>query len=224
MYPFPCIGTFEFTDLTLATRNRLYPRLLFRLQAGATFLDIGCCLGQDIRKLVFDGVPAENVAGAELRQGYIDLGYDLFRDRETLVSKMYQANLLDGPTVEPWPQLEGRFDVVNFSMVLHVFTREEQVTMFERGIKVLKTGEVGTTILGMACGAEEPSEDMWHGKAVMIHNPETFKKLIKEVEDKTGTKWEVEVELDNYLNMWVPKYHWVGPKVRRLLWEMTRVA
>jgi len=210
--------------LTLSTRNRLYPRLLLRLQAGATFLDIGCCLGQDIRKLVFDGVPAENLAGAELRQGYIDLGYELFRDKEKLVSKMYQANILDDLTVEPWPQLEGKFDVVNFSMVLHVFTREEQLVMFQRGIEVLKAGELGTTILGMACGADEASVEEWHGKGVMIHNPETFSKLIEEVGDMTGTKWKVEVELDNYISMWDPKYRWIGPRMRRLVWELTRVA
>ncbi|KAI0545618.1 hypothetical protein F4679DRAFT_560611 [Xylaria curta] len=223
-FPFPCLGTFEFLDLTLSTRNRVYPRLLSRLQAGATFLDVGCCLGQDIRKLIFDGVPAENVAGAELRQGYIDLGYDLFRDRETLASEMHQANVLDDPTVAPWPQLLGRFDIVNFSFVLHCFSRDKQVVMFEQGIRVLKAGKLGTTIMGMASGANESHMSMWHGEGVFIHNPETFRNLIQEVEEKTKTKWKVEVELDNYINHSEPKYGWIGPKMRRLVWEMTRIA
>ncbi|KAI1172928.1 methyltransferase [Nemania sp. FL0916] len=223
-YPFPCVGLFDFIDLALSTRNRLYPRLLYRLQAGATLLDIGCCLGQDIRKLVFDGVPAENVAGAELRQGFIDLGYELFRDKKTLASKMYQANVLDDSSVGPWPQLEGTFDVVNFSMVLHVFPRDEQISMFERGVKVLKTEKLGTTILGTACGGDEPSVEMWYGTPVMIHNPETFQKLIEEVGEKTGTKWKVEVALDNYMSIWEPKFQWIGPTIRRLVWELTRVA
>lgn len=94
-YPFPCIGAFNFLDFWLATRNLLYPRLLARLKGGATFLDIGCCLGHDIRKLVFDGVPGENLAGVELRQGYIDLGYEFFRDKDTLGAKMYQGDVLE---------------------------------------------------------------------------------------------------------------------------------
>ncbi|KAI0149576.1 hypothetical protein GGR57DRAFT_504753 [Xylariaceae sp. FL1272] len=223
-FPFPCLGTFEFLDFVLSTRNRIYPGLLFRLRGGATFLDVGCCLGQDIRKLVFDGVPADNVVGAELRQGYIDLGYELFRDRDILPSEMYQANVLDELTVAPWPKLQGRFDVVNFSFVLHCFSRDEQVVMFERGIAALKERTLGTTIMGLASGAHEATVSMWNGKGVYIHNPESFRSLIEEVEEKTDTKWQVEVELDNYINGEDPKYHWIGPKMKRLAWDMTRIA
>ena len=53
------------------------------------FLDVGCCLGTDMRKLVFDGVPAQNLVGIELRQQYIDLGFDLFRDRNRLGAKIF---------------------------------------------------------------------------------------------------------------------------------------
>lgn len=223
-FPFPCLGTFEFLDLVLSTRNRLYPRLLLRLQGGDTFLDVGCCLGQDIRKLVLDGVPASNVAGAELREGYIRLGYELFRDRDTLTSEIHVADVLAGAAAAPWPRLEGRFDVVNFSFVLHCFSREEQVGVFARGIQVLKEGKLGTTILGMASGAHKSFVSLWHGKGVLLHNPESFRGLVQEVEEKTGTKWLVEVELDNYIHVSEPKYRWIGPKMRRLVWEMTRIA
>ena len=64
-FPFPCIGTFEFLELTLSNRKRLYHCLLSLLHSGESFLDISCCLGQDIRKLIFDGAPAQNLVGAE---------------------------------------------------------------------------------------------------------------------------------------------------------------
>lgn len=37
-----------------------------RLKDGARYLDVGCCLGQDIRKLVADGVPSAHLYGVEL--------------------------------------------------------------------------------------------------------------------------------------------------------------
>ena len=73
-------------------------------------LDIGNCFGHDIRKLVFDGVPGGNLAGVELRPEFIELGYELFRDRETLGARMVQGDVLGKRGEEPWVELEGGFD------------------------------------------------------------------------------------------------------------------
>lgn len=37
-----------------------YDEVLSRLKNEQRLLDLGCCFGQDIRKLVHDGVPSEN--------------------------------------------------------------------------------------------------------------------------------------------------------------------
>lgn len=223
VFPFPCIGVFDFLEFSLANRSRVYHKLVARLQAGETFLDVGCCFGHDIRKLIFDGAPAENLVGAELRQGYIDLGYDLFRDRARLKAKILQANVLDDITSGPWPDLVGKFDIVNFSMVLHVFPWDGQVAMLERGIQALKPAKLGTTMTGIACGNEDGLELDWDGK-IPVHNPETFRKLVGEVEAKTGTRWEVKVELDNCWIVLDPRYEWMERGMRRLVFEMTRIA
>lgn len=95
--------------------------------------------------------------------------------------------------------------------------------MLERGIQVLKAGKLGTTIIGTACGTEGGVEEDW-GEKIPNHNPETFRELMAEVEARTGTKWEIEVELDNCWSVWDPKYFWIGPRMKRLVFEMTRVG
>ncbi|KAK3325921.1 hypothetical protein B0H66DRAFT_616655 [Apodospora peruviana] len=220
-FPFPCIGNFDFLGLALSLRNLLYPRLLSRLQpGGARFLDVGCCLGQDIRKLVFDGAPAENLVGLELRQGYINLGYDLFRDRSKLGAKMLQGDFVNDSLDDK--EIWGRFDIVNFSMVLHVFSWEDQVRLLERGIKALKPNTSGTSIIGLACGSLDGKIEDWGGQ-VPAHNEESFVRLVKEVEERTGTRWEVDVELDTFFDVGDPKHAFLGPEFRRVVFELTRL-
>ncbi|KAK3348681.1 hypothetical protein B0T25DRAFT_457117 [Lasiosphaeria hispida] len=223
VYPYPCIGHWDFLDFQLAARNELYHDLLTRLKGGATYLDIGCCLGHDIRKLIFDGAPSGNLAGVEICQGYLDLGYDLFRDKETTKTQFLQGDVLD--PAGPWPQLEGKFDVVNIGMFLHLFTWEENIQVFERVIKTLKTGELGTTIIGNALGnVNDKVALQWLNKAIPTHNVESFKRLISQVEERTGTRWEVNAEVDTGIGIYDGKRTYVDANFRRLIFHITRIA
>lgn len=198
----------------------MYPRLLWRLEAGARFLDIGCCLGHDIRKLVFDGVPAEQLRGVELQQGFIDLGFELFRDKDRLGDTFLQGDVLkDG---EPWTQLAEGFDLVQLAMLLHLLTYEEQISGFKRAIECLKPGP-GTTILGIAVGTVGGTVEDWAGKKVPAHNAETFKELIADLEKRTGTRWTVEVSLDFAMYKYGNRRPWGSELVRRVVFELTRI-
>ncbi|KAL9591365.1 MAG: hypothetical protein Q9179_007798 [Wetmoreana sp. 5 TL-2023] len=118
VYPYPCLGQNRFLNLSLS-RHPQYPEVLARLsrsrnalpasQPGESlepkkppelFLDLGCCLGQDIRKLVVDGAASENLYGLDIEPHFIDLGYELFRDRRTLKSRFTIADLLTSEGVE----------------------------------------------------------------------------------------------------------------------------
>jgi len=220
-YPYPCVSQLDFLDFQLSQRNLLYPRLLDQLKGGAKMLDIGCCMGHDIRKLVFDGVPGENLVGVELQQGFIDLGFELFRDKDHLKAKLLIGNIMEDGA--PWDDLYGKFDIVNFGMFLHMWNYDEQVAVLERGIKCLKP-EVGTTIIGNAVAVVDGAVMDWIGKKVPAHNVETFKLFIADVEAKTGTKWELDAELDYRYSKWNGKDTWAGDTMRRLTFELTRVA
>jgi hypothetical protein len=50
-YPYPCIGGFHFLKFGLAS-NPNYQSVLDRVKQGQTLLDLGCCVGQELRKLV----------------------------------------------------------------------------------------------------------------------------------------------------------------------------
>jgi len=236
-FPYPCVGQFDFLDFPLSTRRMLYPRLLSLLKAGGTLVDVGCCLGHDIRKLVFDGVPGGNLVGVELHQGFIDLGFELFRDREGGDGegygdgkggqrgkgglRFYQGDLLADGGV--WDLLDGGFDVVNLGMLLHCFTWEEQVRVLERCVGLLKTGK-GVSIVGITCGTVDGRVEELAGKKVPAHNEETFGRLVKEVAEKTKTEWEVDVECDYGVSVWDGKHTWVGTRMRRVVFELKRLG
>ncbi|OIW26841.1 methyltransferase [Coniochaeta ligniaria NRRL 30616] len=221
VWPYPCLGQFRFLELNLANRADIYPQLLSRLRGGdQRFLDVGCCLGQDIRKLVYDGVPSENLAGIELEAGFVELGYELFRDRDTLKSRFAVGTILD----EDWVVLkewEGQYDVVQLGMILHLFTWEEQARVFEHAIRLLKR-EGDVAIIGQATGNLDGIASPSWRKNTFRHNAETFGKLISEVERSTGTRWEVTASLDDGLSVHDGKRTWDDPKTRRLLFEVRR--
>jgi len=123
---------------------------------------------------------------------------------------------------EPWTSLEGRFDVVNLGMILHMWTYEEQIDVMKRAIQCGKA-EPGTTILGIAVAVVDGAVEDWIGKKVPAHNVETFKPFMKDVEKRTGTKWKVDAELDYAISAWAGSWTWVGERCRRLLFELTRL-
>ena len=83
VFKYPCIGLFAFLKVRLAD-SPLYPTIIDRLRSGESLLELGCGLGQEIRRMVVDGAPSENISGADLQQPFIEYGYGLFNDRATL--------------------------------------------------------------------------------------------------------------------------------------------
>jgi hypothetical protein len=50
-FPYPCIGCYRFLDI-LIVKSQAYEEIVARLKKGERFLDIGCCIGQELRQLV----------------------------------------------------------------------------------------------------------------------------------------------------------------------------
>ncbi|KAI0799866.1 hypothetical protein BC629DRAFT_1499626 [Irpex lacteus] len=70
VYKYPCIRMFEFMRLKLARLPAYHLVLeLCQERTNAIFLDMGCCFGNDSRKLIRDGWPVENVVASDLRGG-----------------------------------------------------------------------------------------------------------------------------------------------------------
>lgn len=103
-----------------------YPTILTRLKSGDALLDLGCCFGHIMRQIVFDGAPSENLTGTDLRPEFIELGYELFRDRAIFKSDFVTGDILDEDD-EGLASLNGRFDVVHAAAFFHLFDWSTQV-------------------------------------------------------------------------------------------------
>lgn len=109
-----------------------------------SLLDLGCCWGQDLRKLAFDGVPVTSLHGADLRPDLMAVGFDLFRGRNRwsqLPDAFFELDVLDPVLPTSLSSLSirhgnrplvkdicstGVFTVVHIAMILHLFGRPQQ--------------------------------------------------------------------------------------------------
>jgi SAM-dependent methyltransferase len=191
----------QLPDLTLTLHRAIslspsYPTILQRLKTGnENFLDLGCCFGQEIRRLVHDGAPSSHLYGADLRPEFFALGYKLFRDSSTLQSTFIAANVFDPSS--PLKDLEGRIDIIYAGSFLHLFDYELQVKVCKRIIETLRARK-GSVVLGRQVGnvvAGERVHRTNEAQSMFRHNEESFRKMWEEVGEATGTKWRVEVEM-----------------------------
>jgi len=195
--PYPCVGQFCFLSLNLY-RHPKYDAVLQRVKDGAKLLDLGCCVGQDIRKLIADDAPSRNLYGSDLLQGYLDIGYQLFLDKSFCQATFFAADLFDdGSTLIDF---QGQFDFVHAGLFLHLFDWDRQLDAVTRIISLLRPAP-GSVFLGSQVGAsiggERPlrrESASGQNRKVFLHDPESFQRLWKEVETLTRTKWKVEVD------------------------------
>jgi len=100
VYPYPCIRIFYFAKFKVTRLFRSsYQNLLEigKSRKGAIFLDIGCCMGIDARKLIADGYPFEQVVTSDLRQEFASLGHKLFKTTQ----ETYPIAFIPGDVFDP---------------------------------------------------------------------------------------------------------------------------
>ncbi|KAF1345049.1 hypothetical protein BDV97DRAFT_40293 [Delphinella strobiligena] len=190
--PCPCIGCFRFLDPSLS-KHPLYQEVLARLKPGQQkHLDLGCCFGQDIRRLVYDGVPSENCYGSDLEPELISLGYDLFLDRNTLKSTFMAADVLD--PYSRLKELEGQIDIIHTAAFFHVFDLNQQKEVCRRVVQLLKP-QKDSLLLGRHFGNVNGRELVFKQRSMYFHNVESWKRMWTEIGDETQTQWDVHAEL-----------------------------
>lgn len=203
-------------------RSPSYPLILSRLQTGASLLDLGCCFAQDLRKLVHDGAPAHNLYGAELKGEFIELGYKLFLDKESFGAKFMQADIFD--TEGELKRLEGKMDMCQIGLFLHLFDYAGQVKACERIVSLMKP-EKGALIIGQQIGkVDAGAVTVAATREIFKHNVGSFEKMWEEVGEKTGSKWEVRAVMDEGLGIGEEKRKWDEASSKRLVFEVERVS
>lgn len=172
----------------------MFQTVAARLKAPAsteTFLDVGCCLGHVIRQLIVDGVSSERLYGTDLQPLFLDLGYELFRDRNKEKSRatFVAGDMLDEDDAG-LEELTGKIDVIYASAFFHLFEREGQVKAAKRMVRFFNANNTGAMIFGSNGG---PKIQGWE-KYVL--DAESWQGLWDEVGEATGTSWRTEMEIE----------------------------
>ncbi|KAH9903902.1 S-adenosyl-L-methionine-dependent methyltransferase [Xylariomycetidae sp. FL2044] len=207
--PFPCIGVFRFLDFP-ACLSPVYPEVLSRVRNGETFLDLGCCFGQDIRKLAHDGAPSHNLIGVDLEPRFLELGYELFRDRDTLRARFQAADVFDPNFLA---DLAGKVDIIFVGSFLHLFDFDQQKAIVAQLGKLLRP-KAGSLVFGRhRATANEGGITKANalGWTLFHHSEETMERLWAEA--PVG-KWEVSSNLVPYQSEgWTKSTEWQGGDV-----------
>ena len=188
---------FFFLDLGLSSLP-VYPEVLQRLKNGETIADVGCCFGQDLRELVFDGVPAKNTYGLDLNKEFIDLGYALFKDQDKLATKFLSADVFDEDDVE-FNALDGKINIIYAGSFYHLWSWKDQVTAACRLVDLM-VDEKGSMVVGRQAGnlhAGEVRHRIDSQGMMYQHNPASWEQLWVEIGKLTGTSWRVEASFSD---------------------------
>ncbi|KZM22095.1 hypothetical protein ST47_g6788 [Ascochyta rabiei] len=200
VFPYPCLGHWGFLNLSIQ-KSAAYDEVLQRIKGGEQYLDIGCCVGQDIRKLVYDGAPSENTYASDLKGQFWDIGYDLFLDKSSLKATFIEADVFDEES--GLQQLAGKLDIVHAASFFHLFDWDGQVAAAKKIVGLLNPASDGL-IIGRQVGRSEAGDftaQVEQTKSRYWHSPESWAKLWEQVGNETGTKWKVESEFDESVDV-----------------------
>lgn len=218
---YPCTGLGVWL-VPFISRSPAYPTILQRLHAGATLMDVGCFLGGDMRRLVFDGAPSANLYGVDIVSHW-DVGYALFRDQGRFGAHFIEADILssEDPALLA---LRGRVDIISISAVMHQWAWKDQL---EAAKKLVAFAKPGALVLGYQIGNVEGKQVMSRTLQVpqWRHDPASFAEMWNQVGAKTGSTWETEAWLRSWEDMgWDPEDQaWMEPGDRVIDFIVTRV-
>ncbi|KIJ16063.1 hypothetical protein PAXINDRAFT_76139 [Paxillus involutus ATCC 200175] len=237
--PYPCIMGFLFIFIVF----RWLPayedvKKIGLTRKGAILLDIGCCVGTDIRKAVADGFPAERTIGSDLHPEFGDLAHKLFRTTpETFPGHFIPGDAFDPAILSvvqpfeavpdsPEPELKtltslnplhGRISVIHASNFFHLFSESRQLHL-AHALAGLLSPEPGSIICGGNWGLPEKGlvVESFFGSfmEVFCHSPQTWTEMWDGVVFPKGS-----VKVDTYL----AEPDMQGYKTWYLLWSVKRL-
>jgi len=185
-FDYVCLRRYAFTEPRIHS-HPVYSSLQKDHDPERRLLDLGCCMGTDLRAFLVDGVVTpENARGLELEKSFVDIGYELFQDAERLPSNTFV--IADSLKEEGLPFPPNHFDLIYCSAVYHLLNKEQGVQMTKNVFKALKSksenGKEGI-FFGKTTGSSQahPYElpDERNGVVRWMHTAETLKQLLEEV-------------------------------------------
>ncbi|KAF3049268.1 hypothetical protein E8E11_001028 [Didymella keratinophila] len=204
IFPYPCLGHWGFLNLNIQ-KSDAYNEVLERVKNGEQYLDIGCCMGQDIRKLVYDGAPSDKMYASDLKGQFWDVGYELFKDKPSLEASFIEADIFDDQS--SLQQLVGKLDIVHAASFFHLFDWDGQVAAAKKIVGLFRP-ESNSLLIGRQVGRAEAGDftaQVEQTKSRYWHNPESWARLWKQVGEETSTKWNVQADFDDKADLFRQK-------------------
>ena len=169
-----------------------------------------------------DGAQAENLYGTDVHGQFMDLGYGLFRDRETLKSTFFTKDILD--PAAGWEEFNSRMDVISVHSFLHLFDRARQIKAARQLVKLLRPTD-GSLIVGRQLGSAVPGDfpNFVEPGTNFRHNVESFEELWEQIGDEVGCRWRIEASLEEWGLF--PKdedHEWYDRNLRTITFTVTR--
>lgn len=160
--------------------------------------------------------------GIDVEPAFFQLGYELFRDRDTLKSTFIQADLIkqQQETLEP---ILGKIDVISAQSLFHLFNLQDQKTVARHLISLTKPG-AGAMIVGRQVGSVNARQGpgLTPETRVFAHNAESWKRFWDELGRETGSRWEVQA-VEEEAPERVKRQKWYKPEIIILVFTLVRL-
>lgn len=192
---YPFVGRWKFLRL-VDNQDPCYRQVVFRLNVSGSrdvFLDLGCCVGQVLRQLRAEGVRGSQLIGTDVLSRFIDIGYDLFRDRDNLGASFVVGDMLD-PGDGRLDELRGRVTIIYAGSFFHLFNWTQQLYIGKRLVGFLKPGTRNALIYGRQVGTTKPESRSIISNSAYLHDKGSFQRLWDEIGTLTRTRWKVAME------------------------------
>jgi hypothetical protein len=229
VFPGPGIGQFWFLRLGLS--NPQYATVLSQLKSSpnAKLLDLGTCLGQDLRKLVVDGISPSQVFGCDIINGFESVGHEFFRDKSRFENRYITADIFDDASESPLVKTQKTWDIICIYMFLHIWNRDEQVRACRKILNLLSS-KPGSCIIGSQTGSVNPREfpigppfaKMDEKKSVYRHSVETFREMWQEAISVEHLDLDMCIEYEQPCEVGSGKTFFHGDDSRRLVFMLKR--
>ncbi|KAF9078847.1 hypothetical protein BDP27DRAFT_1310277 [Rhodocollybia butyracea] len=210
IHAYPCIGLMSFTKFNI----KLFPHYervisIPKTRNDAIFLDVGCCVGNSLRKAVSDGWPVEQTVGTDLHTEFWDIGHELFRSTPDsfpagfVGGDLFNDDILAQPnantiishtkdlrSLTSLTPLRGGVAAIYVCNFFHLFNSEKQLELARR-LASLLTQSPGSVIFGSH--GVTPSSNPGSANPASFHSAESFASMWTDVFEANTVEvfWEV---------------------------------
>lgn len=157
-------------------RHPSYWSIMTSINEKTKFIDLGCGLGSDTRRVVKDGLKKENVVGIDIKRKFIEIGFELYEDEDIFGDNFMVCDACNAEF------LDDNFDVAFSGSVIHYLRKKEMILQYlEEAYRILKKPK--GIFFGRTLGNDVETKDGADRGPYMLYivSPDSLTKYLKDV-------------------------------------------